>query len=232
MNRIKALFCLFTLLVMISQASASLLDANLCYVSNYMWRGYDLNGNQPALQPSLTVYLGSTGLNLNLWGSINAGNAARQELTEVDYTLTYSGAWPGRFNYSIYYVYYVYPNRPGIETGEIFTTLCFNELFWSPTLLFSYDMDKGKNAYVNLAGKSNLTLGALELSPAINAGYDMGQFGVKAGWSDINLSLSTILGAGTFSITPSINYVMANPENRIADSPNKFWASLGIGASL
>ena len=38
-------------------------------VSTFMWRGWDLYGNRPAFQPSVTYAFGDSGLSVNVWAS-------------------------------------------------------------------------------------------------------------------------------------------------------------------
>ncbi len=238
---IKKSIAIFVLiLVLASPSFAALADLSAAYVSKYIWRGYDLNAAQPAIQPSATIYLGNTGLTLGLWSSANAGdaylnaatgNTVNKEATEMDYTLTYASSFNDNWSYLVYYSLYNYPVAPGGNTGEIFFSLTGNALPLTPTLIASYDNDKGKGAYFILAGKKSFSAAALNIDSSLTVGYDCGQFGVKAGLSDATLSISSVIPACNLNITPSVNYTIINKDSRPADE-NVFWFSLNAGGSL
>lgn len=69
------------------------LDAT--WVSKYLWRGFDLNDDKGAFQPSVDVDLFGSGFRINVWASYptSAGNSqivgSRVNTTEYDYTLAY-----------------------------------------------------------------------------------------------------------------------------------------------
>jgi uncharacterized protein (TIGR02001 family) len=214
-------------------AAAAVVDFNAAYVSKYIWRGYDLNGTQPALQPGATFYLGNTGLTAGIWGSYNLGSMTKQEMTEVDYTLTYANSLGEDWNYSIYYSLYNFPpvTGPGAKSGELFLSVTGNNLLLKPTLTYSYDNDQGNGSYVSLNVKSQLPVGPLPLDCCLTVGYDGGQYGVKPGISDATLALSSAVPAGQATITPLFSYTVVGKDSRPA-ADNVFWFSLNVASSL
>jgi uncharacterized protein (TIGR02001 family) len=216
---------------LVSAAAASIVDLNAAYVSKYIWRGYDSNGTQPAIQPGATFYIGETGLSLGLWGSYNLGDLTNKELTEVDYTVTYSSSCCENWAYSVYYSTYNYPVTPGANTGELFLSLTGNALLFKPTLTCSYDNDKGKGTYLSLALKNPLPAGPLTLDTSLTIGYDGGQYGAKAGLSDANLAVSTAIPVSSLTVTPTLNYTAINKDTgRVLD--NLFWFSLNVATGI
>ncbi|MEN8126469.1 MAG: hypothetical protein ABFR90_01555 [Planctomycetota bacterium] len=72
---------------------------DLSYTSKYIWRGFDVLGDQGAWQPSINVDL-SNGFTANIWASYsdssgtNDAGDSRVNATEYNYTLAYNGsAW-------------------------------------------------------------------------------------------------------------------------------------------
>ncbi|HTY13556.1 MAG TPA: TorF family putative porin [Candidatus Omnitrophota bacterium] len=234
----KLLYFFIFFLIMAGTAYASLLDLNIAYCSKYIWRGYDLNAGQPAVQPGATVYLGNTGLSLGLWASCNAGDPyasttaggiVNREVTEIDYTATYASFIGDDWNYSVYYSYYTYPVAPEGRTGELFLSLTGNNLPLTPTMIASYDHDKGKGAYLSLSGKRSFPAGSLPVDVSLAVGYDCGQFGVKAGPSDATATVSSVISTGNMNLTPSFNYTIVNHESRPLDG-NLFWFALAAAS--
>lgn len=243
MGKLARLLLVFGLLggLLVGLADAARFDGSVSYVSKYLWRGYDWNGKQPALQTSFTYYTPLTGVSLNLWGSYNLGNSylhgttggtVNKEFTEFDYTLTYAAALGEEWNYSVYYAYYTYPlaSGPAPKTGEIFASVTRNNVLFTPTVTYSYDIDQGKGSYVSLCGKRSFAAGPLPVDCSLTVGYDGGQYGAKPGISDGALALSSAFAINNTTLTPSLNYVLVNKDSRPADE-NVFWFGLAWAGS-
>lgn len=56
-------------------------------VSRYIWRGINLGGNAPSIQPSIEFALGKTGLSIGAWGAYSLGEITGQE---ADLYLSYT----------------------------------------------------------------------------------------------------------------------------------------------
>jgi uncharacterized protein (TIGR02001 family) len=201
---------------LVGLAEAATFDGSVTYVTKYLWRGQDLNGGQPALQTSFTVYTPLSGVSVNLWGSYNLGNLTKQDVTEFDYTLTYAAAIGEDWNYSLYYDYYTYPASGAPKTGEIFASLTRNNILFTPTVTYSYDIDQGKGSYVSLALKKQVAVGALPVDTCLTVGYDGGSYGVKPGVSDGLLAVSSTFQLNDTTLTPILNYSVVNKEMRPA----------------
>jgi uncharacterized protein (TIGR02001 family) len=214
-------------------SAAAAIDVNAAYVSKYIWRGQDQISGQPALQPGVTIPLGPLPLSVGLWASYNLGTVSKQEITEVDYTLTYTGALGDDWGYSVYYSIYNYPpiTGSGAKSGELFLNLTANKWLFTPTLLYAYDNDQGKGAYVSLNGKQSFNVGQLAIDGALTAGYDGGQFGATPGFSDATLAFSSAIPAGTATITPTVNYTVVGKDTR-PTAENTFWFSLNVASSI
>jgi hypothetical protein len=213
--------------LLVGLVEAAVFDGSVSYVSKYMWRGYDSNGTQPAMQTSFTYYTPVTGVSLNLWGSYNLGNLTKQEVTEFDYTLTYASTLGDEWNYSLYYAYYTYPPLTGAaaKTGEIFFSLTRNNVLFTPTVTYSYDIDQGKSYYICLALKNQIAAGALPLDTLMTVCYDGGQYAVTPGISDGSLAVSSTFAINNTTLTPSLNYTLVNKASR-PTGENTFWFGL------
>jgi hypothetical protein len=208
-------------------------DINCAYVSRYIWRGQDLNAGQPAMQPALTVYLGDQGLSANVWGSYNLGTVGKQEITEVDYTLTLARQLNENYSWSVYYALYNYPpvTGSGSKDGEFFLTLTGDGVPFKPTLLYAYNNVNGNGSYVNLAGKQSFFWLNLPLDGSLSLGYDGGQAGAKPGFSDANLTFSSVFKAEKATITPQLCYTIVGKETRPTAS-NVLYFCVNVAGSL
>ncbi|MDD4179526.1 MAG: TorF family putative porin [Candidatus Margulisbacteria bacterium] len=240
-NKIRLLGGLVVgLLVLSSVAYGNVVDYNLAYVSKYIWRGQDQDSGQPALQPGVTLYLGETGLSIGAWGNYNIGDSyvvglggpvVNKEFTEIDYTLTYASQFNDDWTYSVYLTQYNYPPGEYANTAELFLNLTARSWPFTPTLTYSYDNDKGKGAYVSLAGKNSFNAGSLKIDGSLTAGYDNGQYNVTPGFSDATLALSTAIPVNQLTLTPTVNYTVVGKETR-PTSENVFWFSLNIAGGF
>ena len=208
-------------------------DITAAYVSRYIWRGQDLNAGQPAMQPALTVYLGDQGLSANIWGSYNLGTVGKQEITEVDYSLTLARKINDNWSYSLYYTLYNYPpvTGSGNKDGEFFLTLTGDGLLFKPTLLYSYNNVLGNASYVNLAGRQSFNLFNLPIDGSLSFGYDGGQAGVQPGFSDANLVFSSAIQADKATITPQLCYTVVGKDTR-PTADNVLYFCVNVAGSL
>ncbi len=232
MKKLTILFLIgFFGLVLVSGAGA--VDANVAYVSKYIWRGYDLNAGQPALQPGVTVSLGQLPLSLGFWASYNIGTVTKQEITEIDYTLGFSPKLGDDWTHYLCACLYNFPpvTGPAAKSTEYFYYLTGNRLLFTPTMMIAYDNDQGKGVYVSLTGKNSFVVGPLAVDGSLTAGYDGGQLGVTPGLSDATLALSTTIPAGETKITPTISYTVVGKDSR-PTGENTLWLSVNLAGSL
>lgn len=224
----KIIFAILVGLVLLSRMTLALVDGNATYVSKYIWRGFDLNAAQPAVQPGLTFGLGDGGASLGLWGSYNIGSG-NQEFTELDAILDYSSSMSG-VDYSIGYTYYTFPNLTGAaaKSGEFYAGATLGEVLFSPGLTIYYDHDQGDGVYASLSGGYDFAM----ISSSLAVGYTGGQWGATAGISDIVLALSSEFEVGKFTLTPSLNYAIIPAGTGINANSSEFWFGIDLAKSL
>ncbi|MEA3493484.1 MAG: TorF family putative porin [Candidatus Margulisiibacteriota bacterium] len=223
----KIMFAFLISLILLTRMTFALADLNATYVSKYIWRGFDLNAAQPAIQPGLTIGLGDSGTSLGLWGSYNIGAGTRQ-LTELDATLDYSLSVSG-VDYSIGYTYYTFPNLTGAaaKSGEFYAGATLGEVLFSPGLTIYYDHDQGDGVYASLSGGYDLAM----ISSSLAVGYNAGQWGAKSGSIDIALGLSSEISVGAATVTPSVNYVLVS-DTSVNPNSSEFWFGIDIAGSI
>ena len=233
----KSLFasCLILSVLLSTSAFAALVDLNAAYVSKFIWRGFDCNITQPAVQPGATVYLGGSGATLSLWGSYNIGNITKNELTELDGILSYASSIREGLDYAVSYTYMTFPILTGdtAKSKEIAIGLTGSLLPFSPTLTVAYDHDQGKGMYTSLAGRYALNIGALpEIISSLTIGYNAGQWGAKPGVSDGLLSLSSSFNLGGLNLSPNVNYAVISRDSGINPDANVFWFGVSSTSSI
>jgi len=232
MKKYLLITCFILLFLLSNSATAALLDLNAAYVSKFVWRGFDSNSTQPAIQPQATFYLGSSGATLALWGSYNIGNVTKNELAEVDGIISYASSFREGLDYSISYTYMTFPPLTGeaSKSKEIAVSLTGNLLPLSPTLMLAYDHDQGNGAYASLAGKYAFSIGSLPaIISSLTVGYNAGQWGAKPGLSDGTLSFSSSFNLGGLNVCPNLNYAVISTDSGVNPDANVFW--LGVSAS-
>ena len=124
-------------------------DAYVGYFSKYVWRGFDLSGGMPVVQPG--VDLSAEGFTLSYWTNI----ATRNDDTNNDGVLDFEGGQGTEndliLNYAIPVgeiatinvgnVYYMLDNLP--DTNEVYAGATFKTLL-SPTVKIFYDWDQAE----------------------------------------------------------------------------------------
>ena len=190
-------------------------SGSIAYVTRYIWRGQDLLwNNDPAIQPSFTFELMKS-LSLNIWGSYGFGGPnEKNELDELDFTLTYSGEINKDISYSVGHSYYTFHVAGPDESQETFGGLSFPNVPLKPslTLYGDWGSDVSRGYYLLLAGSHEIPLawGLKDAAPALtlglSAGYCDGQWSMEPGVSDLNVGLSLPITEGKFTITPSLTY--------------------------
>ena len=58
------------------------------FMSRYIWRGLNLGGNTPSIEPNFTYNIGQTGLSLGAWGAFSIGGTVPNQ--ETDLSLNYT----------------------------------------------------------------------------------------------------------------------------------------------
>jgi len=185
-------------------------------LSKYVWRGQNLVDDW-VLQPNVSV--GYQGLTASIWANsdMTGDSADDWELTEIDYTLDYSGAIPGMetVGYSIGAIHYYFPG--GDPTTELYWGFSF-DVPASPSVTVYHDIDEADGTYVSLAvGHSIESLGDLPFGVDLGATLGWGDSGynefywgstVDSELNDLVLSAGFPFEVGGISITPSVSYIL------------------------
>ncbi|MBN1456217.1 MAG: hypothetical protein JW912_00010 [Sedimentisphaerales bacterium] len=258
-SQIAMVFMVFSACsVALAEESSSTLgvDFSVDYVGKYIWRGQNLQ-DDGAIQPSINLTYGN--LTANVWGSVEMSsiNNNSGEITEVDYTLDYSDAFPGLegVGYSIGVINYQFPNTTVDDTTELYAGLSLDWLF-SPSLTFYRDVDEVKGGtYVSLGFShsfdsigeivSGVPIG-LDVSASLgwanktyNKAYWTGGPGVNtSGMNDFVLSIAFPMEfSNGWSLTPSLNYVTLMDGdirdcNGFSEDDSFFFAGISLSKSF
>ena len=219
-------------------------SGNFTYVSQYIWRGWDLApDSEPALQGGISVAHPS-GVSLDVWGSYAIDDDS--QLDELDYTIGYATMISDTAELSFGYTLYTFPSltegggAAQSESREAFAGLAFPDVFLGPSLTLYHDWEDGDGTYIFLGLGYDVEFtesGAPPLCLSLGAGYNSGQWGSatttgrdEKGISDIDLGASMTFTAGSVDITPSLNYIIT-PMDEINDD-NEFFVGLDFGFSL
>ena len=228
--------------------------AGVTYLSQYIWRGFEMYDNQSAIQSGLDLDLYGTGLGLNiLW---TRANSSGYELDErVDFTLHYGNSL---FEYETYatdyqvgWMYYNFPDGPplpGMESmdlQEFFATLSWPEIC-PEGIVPSYTVIK------MWASKENApTADVSGWLHILGVGYDLPIEGLlpdnpeqilhfsvamvyndkvlttESDWSHAVLGVSTGFDLGNdCTLTPGL-YYQSSWEDTVNES-DEFWCTVGV----
>ena len=262
MKGMKALFYL-AMICAILGASASFATADSCcgvpgvstsldlsYVSKYVWRGLVPNPD-PAFQPSLT-FTHTSGVALNIWGSMDTTDVgegigygdASGNLTEIDYTLSYSKSISNlALNGGL--ISYTFPHTGADSTAEVFGGVCFGGTL-SPTLSVNYDFDQADGFYASFSGsyacnltpnrKTPTTMNLTGKMSYASANYNSFYFGTdKGAFTDFVLSASYPFQLNKmFKLTPSVSYssvVDGDLRDAVSD-PDVFYGGVTLSCAF
>ena len=184
-------------------------------VSRYVWRGQDLNpNNDMAFQPSITFSLHDS-VSLNVWGSIGKSGVNQNkgmELDELDFTLSKSGAFSKDLNWTVGHTYYTFHTLSNDESQETYAGVSLPKVAMKPsvTLYGDWGSDVSRGYYLSVAGSHDIPLAGNKRLPSItmnvSAGYCDGQWSMKPGLSDVNVSFAAPVEMKAFTVTPFITY--------------------------
>ena len=243
---LSALFLLIFVIAGFETAWADEVAAggSVAYVSRYIWRGQDLLAdNDPAIQPSVTFTF-SRNVSFNVWGSYGFGGPnEKNELDELDFTLSYSGALNKLVSYTVGHTYYTFHTGGLEESQETFAGISFPEAPLNPavTLYGDWGSDVSRGYYLSVTGSKEFRLGRSQpLTLSLSVGYCDGQWSMEPGISDINIGLSTTKKLGLVTITPSLNYTYVPDKASTAkgttsppkiNTHNEIWMGVTFGFS-
>ena len=215
------------------------------YFGKYIWRGQNLS-DDPVFQPGLSAsYKGFT---IAAWGSLETTsiNDNSGEFTEWDYSLDYSGDFPGLkgVGYSVGLINYHFPSVVG-DTTEFYWGLNFG-LPLSPSITVYHDIDEVKGTYASFGLSHSIdkiaelapdTPVGMEISASLGFGgsaYNESYWGVKKDkLNDLAISISFLTEIAGWAVAPSLNYVtLVSDSIRASDSFSSESDYFFVGISL
>lgn len=229
-------------------------DAKIDYVQKYMCRGFDLRNGDPAIQPSFTLDMGSTGFYSGMWASY-ALDAEWHEWNEIDfYVGYYDSLWEKDWyaiDIDITYIYYYFPRQDRDEDSHDIT-LALKLLNVIPPIgpsnlvpysTFYYgrsvtgDADDG--LWIKIGINYDLPIRAIlpwqkeqTLSMYVETFHNDGAqgFEVDPGWSHLATGISTTFRWRGIGFIPGINYQWSW-EDTVNDE-DEFWYTFSISYKL
>lgn len=207
------------------------MSSNLTLVSRYIFRGSDIIRNdRPAIQPSLTLNFGKSGLWFNVWSAIALVDT---DFVELDFIVGYDKVLSKDIVVSTgagYFTFPSYPNYPdkNSTSPEIYLGTTFSSVPLSPRLTSYYDFNLGDGFYLTLDLQKSFTFVGRILRPTFLLAYtnQNKDFGVDPGLSDICFGLSTDFVFKGLTLTPSLNYVIV--PNETVNQEDEIWAGLSV----
>jgi hypothetical protein len=119
------------------------------FMSQYIWRGYELSKDSLVIQPSATV--GYKGFSFNLWGNLDTDvysgpHEGEAKYNETDMTVAYDHSF-GPLGVGVGYIYYALDAAE--DTQEFYVSLG-GDVLLAPTLTVYYDVDEYPGWYFDL----------------------------------------------------------------------------------
>jgi len=250
----KKLKCLMVVLGIVAVAGAETVTAETGidfeftsdFFSKYIWRGQNLD-DDPVFQPGFSI--SHKNVTASVWGNFEFTNinGNRGDVTELDYSLDYSGAVPGieGLGYSIGLIYYDFPGTVVKDTTELY--LGFScDLPLSPSLTIYHDIDEAEGSYISLAFSHSVEkiaeLGVdtpigMELGASLgwgSASYNKYYWGTdQSKLNDLTFSASFPFDVAGWTVVPSLNYVtLLSDDIRATDAygtdSDYFYAGIGF----
>jgi Bacterial protein of unknown function (Gcw_chp) len=202
-------------------------------MSRYIWRGLNLGGNSPSIEPNFTYNIGQSGLSIGAWGAFSVGGTVPNQETDLSvnytikaFTFTVTDYFFPVEGAGIHNNYFDYSKN---TTGHVFELSgSFNGTDKIPiSLLFAINLygNDAKDANGNIVNSKYLELGYSKTIKDIgfkafagfvldgsNGGAPGYYFQNSAGFTNIGLTVSkSIKITDAFSL-PLKTSVIFNPE--------------------
>ena len=195
-------------------------DLSLDYFGKYIWRGQNLSDNS-VFQPGFSIGYGN--LTAGIWGNMDMTNINGNsgDFSELDYSLDYSGTFPGieKVSYSVGVIYYDFPGTATQDTTEVYWGLSV-DVPSNPSITVYHDLDEAEGSYVSLGFGHSIEKIA-ELGPDMPVGMELG---ASLGWGsasynsyywgttqskmqDLAFSLAFPVEIAGWTVSPNLNYV-------------------------
>ena len=215
-------------------------SASVAFLSDYMWRGFNLFDGS-SIQPTVGAEYdtGAGKLGANVWAHLSAegGDSAATKFTEFDYTLSYAFSL-SPLSFKVGHLWYTYPiSDDNLEdTAEFFGTVVVDDaalgspFALNPTFSVYHDYDLVDGQYYELGLSHAFEIPALgdgfNMTPYVAFGYAQNQEPVYAedGFVQTTFGVSSNLSLGSFAVVPSLNYT-AESDNNLK---NEFWFGFSL----
>ncbi len=121
-------------------------DLSVSFLSQYIWRGYELSQDSLVIQPSATFSY--KGFSANIWSNLDTDpyDSAMENLNETDWTLSYDYSFD-MVSGSVGYIYYDLDGAD--DSQELFVSATLDTLL-SPTLTIYREFAHYPSTYVTL----------------------------------------------------------------------------------
>jgi len=217
------------------------LDSSVSFVSDYMFRGFNLYDGI-GIQPTSTLSY-DTGFGVisgNLWMHLSAeGDRQEEKFTELDETVSYAYTF-GPVTAKTGFLWYTYPDSDDDinDTSEFFAGLALDDselspFSLSPSLTYYRDYREFLTSYFELTLSHAIETDAVgkgfNVTPYVTLGFNSGGAVYEDdGLEFISTGVSFTTSLGDISVTPSLSYSF-----KIDDATtNEFWVSTTFGYSL
>lgn len=120
-------------------------DAGFDYFTEYIFRGVDISKNQPLLAPHLIAgYKGVTFTYVGYYS--NYKQPDHPWYVENDLSLDYTKTF-GKFTVTAGALWYVYDNKSGLDTWDLYGVLAYDFPLLNPKLTINWDVDTFRTGY-------------------------------------------------------------------------------------
>ncbi|MCP3676379.1 MAG: hypothetical protein GY721_01970 [Deltaproteobacteria bacterium] len=234
MNKVKGLAAILVFALLVSLPSISCGEggtegaASVSLMSSYVWRGQEIHSDA-AIQP--TIGVGTSGYSVNLWADYNVDTG---EVAETDLTLDFSNAID-KIGYSVGYIFYALDGAA--DTQEIYGTVSYDTIL-SPSVGLYWDYDETDSLFVNFAVGHDFAVDAYTVSAGASLGYYYYD-NADDDWQNFELSLSTSILVGPFSVDPSVAYSLdlydgsgKSNAGAIAPADDEFYGGVTLAYSF
>jgi len=254
---IKKIFLFFVISLVLFSAKAYPDDSEkklsittkITYAQKYMWRGFDLQEGDPAIQPEIVLNFSGTGLYFGIWGNY-AMDGQWHVWDEMDfyagYLLTFNADKPYVMEIDASYTYYYFPNQHRDEdTQELALSLKLPKLIPKigktslvpySTLYYGWSPKGYDTFWIKLGADYKMQIPALlteqkeqSLTLYVEAFYNDGYkpFETTPGWSYVAAGLRTVFELHGISFIPNVNY-QRTLKGSVNEDKNVFWYTFGI----
>ncbi len=223
---------------------------DVTYLTQYIWHGIEMYGQQSAIQPSIDLDLYDTGFGLNVL-LLRANSSGYESGEELRYTLTYDNSLyeyeTYATDYQVGWTYYDFPNTASDRSDlqEAYATLSWPEIC-PEGVVPSYTVLKLSNVeeyspvnaisgWLHILGLGydlpiegllpDIPEQILHLSAAMV--YNDGVYFADHDWSHAVFGVTTDFDLGNdCTFTPGV-YYQSSWDNSVNPS-DEFWASVGV----